>query len=156
MKRLSSLIVLVITIIAFSSTVSAQCRPTPEDRERWFTEMRNYKHQFMTERLNLTKEQQNEFFPIYDKMDDELFQLNHETRQLEKKIRKAGKASDIEYETAARALFELGEKESKIRLRYFDQFKEILSPEQLFLLISVEREFTKKIMQEHHNRRRCR
>lgn len=153
MKRCSTLILLILAF-AFSLTVNAQQhRPTPEERERWFAEMRNYKHQFLTENLDLTKEQQAEFFPIYDAMDDELLKLNRETRQLERKIRKSESVSDIEYETAAHALFELGKKESEIRLQYFDKFKGILTPKQLFQLMKVERDFTKNIMQEHHRRR---
>ena len=39
-------------------------------REQWFKEIRTKKHEFLIRELELTPEQQEPFFAIYDKMDD--------------------------------------------------------------------------------------
>ena len=53
---------------ALAQYVSAQsAQPLNDDeRDRVLTEMRAYKHDILSKALNLSKEQQREFFPIYD------------------------------------------------------------------------------------------
>lgn len=141
------LIILFIATVA--SSALAQPRPTPENRERWKSELRNYKHDFMVRELDLSRDQQSKFFPLYDQMEDSIEQINTDTRELEKRI--GDDASDIETEAAARALFEQKSREGQLELEYFDSFKTILTPRQLLKLKSAERQFMRRLM--HHNRR---
>lgn len=120
-----------------------------EDREKWLTELRNYKHDVLTRELKLTREQQAEFFPIYDEMDDQLNQISIETRELEMKVNSDPDASDLECETTARALFEQKSREGAVETEYFDKFKEILSPKQLIRLKNAERKFTQQLVRQH-------
>jgi hypothetical protein len=136
-------------IATVASSALAQPRPTPENRERWKSELRNYKHDFMVRELDLSRDQQSKFFPLYDQMEDSIEQINTDTRELEKRI--GDDASDIETEAAARALFEQKSREGQLELEYFDSFKTILTPRQLLKLKSAERQFMRRLM--HHNRR---
>ncbi len=120
-----------------------------EEREKWLTELRNYKHDVLARELKLTREQQAEFFPIYDEMDNELNQIATETRDLEAKVDNDANATDLECETAARALFEQKSREGAVETAYFDKFKEILSPKQLLRLKNAERKFTQQLVRQH-------
>ena len=42
------------------------------NRDEWFKKIREYKHEFIANELGLTPEQQQKFFPIYDKMENAL------------------------------------------------------------------------------------
>ena len=46
------------------------------DRERYISELRNYKHDFLTRELDLSREQQRDFFPLYDEMEDRVMKIN--------------------------------------------------------------------------------
>lgn len=140
---------IILFIATFASSALAQPRPTPENRERWKSELRNYKHDFMARELDLSRDQQSKFFPLYDQMEDSIEQINTDTRELEKRI--GDDASDIQTEAAARALFEQKSREGQLELEYFDSFKTILTPRQLLKLKSAERQFMRRLM--HHNRR---
>ncbi len=144
-------------LIAAMATCSAEAQtPLSEnERERALTEMRAYKHQFIAKELNLSKEQQNGFFPVYDEMDDKLMQINLETRELERAVNENKEASDTEIEAAATAIFNQKEREGKIENEYFDKFKEVLTPRQLLLLKSAEKKFTQRLVR-HHRRLRQR
>ena len=134
-------------------SVSAQGRGkqmNEQERQRFRTEMRSYKHRFISQELELTPEQQREFFGVYDEMDDEVERINGETRDLERSVARKADASDVELEAAARALFEQKKAEGEVELQYFDRFKQILTPQQLFKLRKAERKFTRKLMR-HHN-----
>lgn len=122
-----------------------------QDREKWLSEMRNYKHEFLTRELKLTPTQQQEFFPVYDQMEDELNQISTETRELEQKVNGNDDASDTECEACARAVFEQKSREGAIELQYFEKFKEILTPKQLLRLKNTERKFTQQLV-KHHGR----
>lgn len=146
MNRIYLIILFIATV---ASSALAQPRPTPENRERWKSELRNYKHDFMARELDLSRDQQSKFFPLYDQMEDSIEQINADTRELEKRI--GDDASDIQTEAAARALFEQKSREGQLELEYFDSFKTILTPRQLLKLKSAERQFMRRLM--HHNRR---
>ncbi len=153
MKR-NFILSFIFILIAQLSTISAQNKPSKQDREKWFQEMREYKHSFLTKELDLSEEQQKKFFPLYDAMEKETFKLNRETRHMAKNLKKSeNDISDIEYEKAAEALFELKSKEGQIEMNYFNKFKDVLTKKQLFQLKGAERKFTNKIM-KHHNRKK--
>lgn len=147
----------IVALFAFVAAINANAQ-TPlngNERERALTEMKAYKHDFIAKELNLTKEQQGEFFPVYDEMDDKLMQIGYETRELERSINENKEASDTEIEAAAAAIFNQKEREGKIENEYFDKFKEILTPRQLLRLKSAEKKFTQRLVR-HHRRLRQR
>jgi len=90
--------VLAAVLISMASlSVFAQA-PGPKDidRDRFLSEIRNYKHEVLVKSLELTKEQQREFFPIYDELDNRLQEINTETRELEKRVAVDQTATDTE------------------------------------------------------------
>ncbi len=135
--------------MAFAATLFAQDRPSSGDRDKWLSEVRNYKQEYLSRELQLTKEQQSKFFPIYNEMDEELNKVASETRDLEAKVNDDKNATDTEVSAAARALFEQKSRESEIELRYFDRYKEILTPRQLIRLKAAERKFTQQLVRHH-------
>ncbi|MCM1318280.1 MAG: hypothetical protein NC241_08930 [Bacteroides sp.] len=138
-----------LVFMAFAATLFAQDRPSSGDRDKWLSEVRNYKQEYLSRELQLTKEQQSKFFPIYNEMDEELNKVASETRDLEAKVNDDKNATDTEVSAAARALFEQKSRESEIELRYFDRYKEILTPRQLIRLKAAERKFTQQLVRHH-------
>lgn len=117
------------------------------DRQRFFKEMRDYKHRYLARELGLTKDQQNRFFTIYDEMENETNKINDETRDLERRISESpDEVSDLEYEKATEALFDLKINEGEIEKEYMNKFKEVLTKKQLFSLKSAERKFNRELM----------
>lgn len=148
---------IVAVVIAAAASISAVAddnrnKPSKEEFRKWMREMIEYKHEFLTSELELTKEQQDKFFPLYDQMNRRIHELEHQTRELERTIDgKNGRATDLEYEKAAEAMFELQRRCADIEMEYYPQLKKELTPRQLFKLKKAERKFMKKIM--HHRRK---
>lgn len=120
-----------------------------QDRQRWLSEMRNFKHDFLIKELSLTKEQQSEFLPVYEEMDDKLSKISTETRELEEKVISLDEASDTEIEAVSRAMFEQKYREGQVELEYYSKFKEVLTPKQLLRLKNAERKFTQQLVRHH-------
>lgn len=142
---------ILILATAISAGLSAQNLLSDSDRQRFLGEMRNYKHDFLSKELSLTREQQRDFFPLYDEMEDEIARINAETREVENRAETNAEATDIELENAARTVFELKRAEGQIEMAYFDKFKDILTPRQLLMLKNTERKFTQQLI-KHHRR----
>lgn len=141
-------------ILFFSVLLSCLCsapafaaeKPIPDDkREQYKEKLRQYQHQVISRELDLSRDEANKFFPVYDQMCDELKRVGRETRTLAQRTANNPNASAIECENSARALFEQKKTEAEIELRYFDQFKELLSPQQLLGLRDAEATFRKEI-----------
>lgn len=129
-------------------------KPTDRERKTWMKELQQYKNEFISNKLELSEEQKTAFLPIYNQMETEIRKLNDQTMKMERDIRKKkGEVTDLEYEKAAEAVFELKGKESKIELRYFKEFKTVLSPKQLLMLKKAERDFSRELMKKHHEKK---
>lgn len=119
----------------------------PPERAAWMKEMQQYKNDYLSKQLELRPEQREKFLSLYNAMDDQVRALMDETRAIERQVEeKKGKVSDLEYEKAAETLYESKGRENEIEMRYFKQFKAILSPKQLFKLRGAERDFTRELM----------
>ncbi|MCM1021626.1 MAG: hypothetical protein NC343_05515 [Muribaculum sp.] len=120
------------------------------DREEWFKEMRQFKHRFLVKELELTKQQQDEFFPLYDSMQGELEKLQDGIRRSDRKIARAKcDVSDADYLQAARLATEMKSREGAVEEMYFDKFSKVLSAKQMFQLHFAERKFMREVMKQH-------
>lgn len=146
---------LIFAILCVNPLFAQRNRPEmPEEkRQEWLATMRNYKHEYLVKELDLTKEQQKEFFPVYDQMDDQLTQIAEEIRDYERKITSNEELSDTEYNAASHAFFQQSQLEGEIQMSYYEKFQKILTPKQLARLKMIERQFVNHLMKEHHQRR---
>ncbi|MBD5191571.1 MAG: hypothetical protein HDS58_02505 [Barnesiella sp.] len=150
MKKYSAVILAIMALI-IPAVVNAA--PQNDERKQFFKEIREFKHKFLARELNLTKEQEQKFFPIYDQMEDETDKIQEETREMENKVRESSDPSDLEYEKATDAIFELKMKEGEIEKSYLEKFRGVLNNKQLFNLKNAERNFNRDLMKQHNRLR---
>ncbi|MCM1066661.1 MAG: hypothetical protein NC418_03690 [Muribaculaceae bacterium] len=140
---------LILAVCANVAAAQADVTINDSERDRIFNEMRAYKHKFLAKELALDKDQQRDFFPVYDRMDEQLQKISRETRELERSVAANTEATDTEIEAAAAAVYSQKMREGKVEEEYFEQFKDILSPRQLLRLKSAEKKFTQKLVRQH-------
>ena len=145
-KWFTAAIVMAMLICAPAAMAKKERRESERERKEWMGDIRELKHTFFKKELGLTRDQETAFFRLYDQMDDELFKVADETRALERKISNKANATDTELETAARAQFEQRKKEAEIELRYFEEFKNVLTKRQLLKIKDVERRFNRALL----------
>lgn len=150
-RRQRILVIFLTAAITICSALHATARKrlNDDERQRALTEMRNFKHNVLTRTLELSKDQQNKFFDVYDQMDDELFAIGEETRELERKTMRNAQATDTEINAASRALFEQKKREAEVELKYYDRLADILTPRQLLKLKSAERRIAMMMASYH-------
>lgn len=154
MKKLALSIAIMLIAAVLPATVDAQ-RPSERERVTWMKEMQQYKNDYIAKKLALTDEQKASFLPLYNTMDEQIRKVQDEAEQLYRQtMRKEDKATDLEYEKAAEAAYELKGRENEIEMKYFKDFKTILTPKQLFKLKEAERDFTRQLMRQHRRQAR--
>lgn len=140
--------ILSLLLLALLMCPVCQASEAPKgDLESQRAKVKLFKRQIITRELGLSRDVANKFFPIYEKMDEELERLGRDTHTLETRTINNATATDIDLETAARAIFEQKKSEGEIELRYFEKFRSVLSPRQLLKLKAAEREFRRQVIQ---------
>lgn len=137
-------------IAAFSASAAPQ---NAGERDQWMAEMRQYKRLYFIKELDLTADQKNKFFPVYEEMEDKIAKINEDSRAMEKRVADLPSASEVEYEKATEAMYEASIKSAELEKEYMEKFRSILTPKQLFRLKAVERQFNREIMRQHHRLR---
>lgn len=158
MKLLRLLLIpaMAFAIISASLPAKAEEPAPPSPRDRWMQEYRQYKHDFLIKEIGLTQEQQDEFFPLYDEMQQSIININREAKEAEDAMTsRTDIPTDEEYTAVAKLLSEAKGKEAIVEIDYFEKFSKILTPKQLFELKRAEDRFSRSMLM-HHKRQKPR
>lgn len=152
MRKLSNILTILLVCTAF--TMSAQPPvghkegKRKPDKTEWLKKMKQLKHEFLTRELNLTDEQQRDFFPVYDSKEDERFNAERAVRRSDRNVvKKENGASEAELQKAIDMQYELDSKFADIEMRYKAKFEKILTKRQLFKLRHAERDFQRMLVE---------
>lgn len=146
-KTATFLLIFLLALAPFSAFAQGKGKnASTDEREKWISEVRNYKHEYLAKELSLSKAEQDKFFPIYDEMDDELTRIAAETRDLGNKVLADDNASETELNAAALAVYRQKQREGEVEALYYEKLKEVLSPRQLISLKNAERKFTQQLL----------
>ncbi len=125
-----------IVLILLLTTATAFAQPRQK-----FERIHAIKVAYITDKVQLTSEQAAEFWPVYNRFEDELFSTR---RKYIKNV------DDIE---TAKDDLELQQEMLDIRKKYQREFLKIISEQQLNELYIAEREFKKMLLQQLKARR---
>ena len=142
MKKITIIVVLLFAAL----TAVAQENPKHGSRSKWGEEMLQAKHEMIIEQVGLTPTQREQFMPLYEEMEKEIFSTNAAARALAIVVSKKANPSEADYGQAAEALSGAKVKEGEIEAKYFEKFSKILSKKQLFLLKQAESNFTRTML----------
>lgn len=134
MKRLTGLL-----FLAFLTLQSSAQQGAKEQKQK-FQRVQAAKVDYLTERLALTAEQAERFWPVYHQYEAEIRLINKEGRQ----ARRAGRTTDMTDAEIKRSLDEMRQwQEARIaaQRKYEPQFLRVVSARQVADLYTAEREF---------------
>jgi len=107
---------------------------------------------FITNRLNLTPQEAQSFWPVYN-------QYKQDERALKKTIKRPGPLkdrSDSEIAEYLDQLINVEEKQVALRRKYLSELKEVISVRKIAKLINAEKAFTKMVVDRLNERRKNR
>jgi len=122
-------------------------KPSPEMRQK----MEAYKIAFFTEGLELTSEEAQQFFPIFNERERKMKALKREYRPDKRSNFDA--MNEAEIQQLLDRHFEMRQRELDLNKEYAAKFIKVLPPRKVFKIRHLEREFKRTIMNEFKKRK---
>lgn len=137
-------IVIVITVF-LSSLTSLQAQDKNSHREK----IKAMKVAFITQELNMSSQTAQEFWPVYNKYEQDKRAL-HKRENVD--WDNIGTISDSKAEEMLKEYLAVEREEYVIKRQLFSDLKKILSAKEIVMLHKLEADFNKKMIQEYRNR----
>jgi hypothetical protein len=117
---------------------------SPEQKEK----IEALKVSFLTEKMNLTPEEAQKFWPVYNKYKEERKALKQDMRGLKGEKPDFNTMSDQDLNNMMEQKFVKEQKELDLQKKYHAEFKKVLPLKKVALLYQSENEFKKHLLQQ--------
>ena len=107
-------------------------------------QLENAKIAFITNRVSLTQEQAQKFWPLYNEFSARRRELNRSGRLLRRDV--TGGMTDQQIRENFNQAFAMRQQELNLEKDYFDKFQKVIALRQVVQLFQAERDFTKEII----------
>lgn len=113
-------------------------------------ELREFKIKYLIQEMELPTDKQAEFTKLYTQYESERISLFKELHQRAKSVKNNANATDTDYSLAAEAIATARTREGELEAKYFQKFKAMLTPKQLYQLKRSEQKFERKLGEMKH------
>ena len=107
-------------------------------------QLENAKIAFITNRVSLTQDQAQKFWPLYNEFSTRRRELNRSGRLLRRDITEG--MTDQQLHDSFAQSFNTRQQELNLEKEYFDKFQKVISLRQVAQLFQAERDFTKEVI----------
>lgn len=146
MKHQKFFLTLIMLIFASTSLVFSQ---QGEKRGQIKDKVKAQRAAYITQQLDLTEDESQKFWPIYNTYQAELEKLRSSME-----LKTADPATDKEAEDMMYAILENRTKEIDIQKKYIQKLKSAISSRKIAKLFRVEREFKEKVISHIRDRKK--
>jgi Spy/CpxP family protein refolding chaperone len=115
------------------------------------TQIENAKIAFITNRISLTQDQAQKFWPLYNEFSARRRELNRSARLLRRDVTEG--MTDQQIRDNMTQSFASRQQELNLEKEYFDKFQKVISLRQVAQLLNAERDFTKEVIKRVADRR---
>ncbi len=140
-----------ICLLLFSTGVFAQGKMNKERIEL-------LKISFITEEINLSPEEAQQFWPVYNKYNDRIHKARLELeRGIQRDIKNSGgidNLTDRQSDDMIKRILELEESISSNKIKMTKELGAVISSKKIIKLQRAEREFNRRMLQEYGKRRK--
>jgi Spy/CpxP family protein refolding chaperone len=146
-------ILFLIALFLISFFASAQKLTPKKPREE---KIKALKIAFITDELNLTSKEAQRFWPVYNKFNETLHQLERvEKQHMRSNIKGAGGIENISEKEAKELMKKIADLEKQIyntKIAYDSELAKVLSYKKILKLKTAEREFIRNLMKKYRRR----
>jgi hypothetical protein len=144
-----SVILLICTIFLFAFAGFTQNREAPD-----FEKFKSQKIAFLTEKINLSPKEAQDFWPLYNEYEKQKIELQQHRRQLEQKTHDENiNLSDQEIIKTTREIASTFTKEAELSTDYNEKFLKVLPPQKVLQLYRAENQFRAHMFDEYRKKR---
>lgn len=138
-------IVLIIGLLAGTAFAMNAQELEPERMER----IKAYRVSYITNKVNLTSEEAQKFWPLFNELTAEIEKLKNERAEYMKELRVKGldNLSDEEIVEVIEKNFEWEQRELDVKKEYDQKFRKVLPLRKVALYYQAEREFKRELLE---------
>jgi len=143
----SSKIGVFVLLLLTTTVFYGQRRPIRE-------KIKTLKVAFITERLNLTSEEAQTFWPIYNEHEENIESIKRKERvEIRGKLMDFENLSEQEANSLLQQLIALEQEKQELNISYIKRMSDVISSKKTFLLIKAEEDFKKRLLKQIQQRR---
>lgn len=118
-----------------------------------FEKYKALKVSYMTEQLELTPQEAQQFWPIYNEYEKKRFEFHHERRNLEKKIKENyARYSESEFRAISYDIVDQFRQEYDLMKEYNEKFLKVLPAKKVVMISISENDFRFKMIREFRDK----
>ena len=137
---------IILTFLALFCTPVVMAQPGGDERTKK-QKVEDLKIAFITRELNLTPEEAQKFWPIYNEMSDKLKAEKRKQKQLTRDFRSnANNYSEAEFKKKSEAYMDSGIRESQLKKEYHIKIARIIGYKKATKLLSLEQRFKRELL----------
>ena len=111
---------------------------------------------FITERLSLTSEEAQVFWPIYNEHEKNTQRIRRKERlEIQSKLMDMDLLTNAEANQLLDELIALEQEKQDLHIEFIDKISQVISPKKTLLLIKAEEDFKRRLLREMQQRRRA-
>ena len=150
MKTNKIIITSLVLFLGLSFSVLGQERNGGKDCPLDDEKIKAEKIAFITEEIDLTVKEAQQFWPVYNEYNEKMDALFKEEHSISRDIKKnISTLSDKDIETKLDRLVEIKEEKAELEKTYHDKYKKVLPVKKVALLYQADREFRKHLLQKY-------
>lgn len=140
-------LIIILPLLVISLHSSAQKGP---GRER----IKTLKVAFLTERLDLSRTEAQQFWPIYNENEEVMEAIRREERsQIRERDFDINSLSDEEASALLTEFLKIKKRKEFAEQKFLTQMRSVISDKKIILLIKAEEDFKRRLLQQMRNRR---
>ena len=112
------------------------------------------KRAFITQKLNLSVEESEKFWPIYNEYETKKNTINRERKQNRKELKNSENLSDAEVAKLIDKRFDVKQKDLNLEKEYNTKFQTVLPAKKVVKLQRAEEQFKKEVLKALENKKR--
>src|SRR5262245_55085813 len=136
---------LLIAALSMPAFAMAQDDDLPQLPEGKLEEIKTQKTAFLTRRMDLTPEEAQKFWPVYNQFDKEIEANRKEMREVRKEMKDTG-LSDADAAKALDRMLAAMQKELDIRKQYTGEFKKVIGASKTLRMFKAEKDFNRELI----------
>ena len=148
MKKLSLLSFLLLLFVC-----GADAQAQEAERKQRIEEYKEKRAAFLTEKIGLTEEQSELFWPSYEEYHDKRMLLLRTFRTETRTFKDIELPTDKEYKEVIAKDLDMRRKEAELMQEYYTRFQKILTAKQTYDLMQAEDEFAKEYLRRRMDNR---
>ena len=152
MRNLKPLHAVVLFVFVAIGTVNAQ--PPGKERPNKKEKIEQLKIAFITKELELTTDEAEKFWPVYNEMSEKIQEKKKEERKLQKELKDNFETlSEEDIKSKSQSILSNELQQTEVKMEYHDKIADVIGYKKATKLLSLEQRFKRELLEQMKGRK---